>query len=430
MNKDYFERLLDNLELDLDALADVSPRDAARLRPHLHRPSGSDGRDLAVRYADLSRELTEALDRGYRVADPFTSMAEFWAKADLHGAGQAPGTYWDTYESGDRRRLEHVVAAGYGSPGALLLNSGMSALYCVLSALLGPGDRLLTHDRGYFETTDLLENVLRPRGVELVRADLGTATSVGGAGHAVVLAETVLNAPGCALPNVPEGEHVVVVDATFTSWSFDYTDICRAVGSDKVVVVESGTKYLTRAASAGVVYATAELDEKVRAFARRTGQQLQGRALNALRRAEIAALRERMAVHDANLVAFCDALADCGMTVTTGRSAAAAHPDTTFAPLITKAGGGALVFVTPPAGTPAVDFDRVLDDWRLAAGGAVGVRAGFGWDRTTGRSYRGSRLNQPDAPEYLRVSVGLEDEPTIAALASSLAAILRREVGR
>jgi len=433
VNKDYFERLLDNLALDLDALADVSPADAARLRAHLRRPSDGDGRELAAGYAELCRELTETLNRRYQVADPFTSMAEFWAKADLQGAGQAPGTYWDTYESGDRRRLEQVVATTFASPRALLVNSGMSAMYCVLSALLGPGDTLLTHDRGYFETTDLLENVLRPRGVEIVRADLGLpGTDAHGDPPSVVLAETVLNAPGCALPDLRPTrapESVVVVDATFTSWSFDYADICRAVGSDNVIVVESGAKYVTRDASIGVVYAPTALDEQVRAFARRTGQQLQGRALNAVRRAEIATLRNRMAVHDANLVAFCDVLADSGMTITTGRSAAAARPGTTFAPLITKAGAGALVFVTAPAGVPAVDFDRVLDDWRLASGGAVAVRAGFGWDRTTGRSYRSTRLNQPDAPEYLRVSVGLEDDRAVTGLASSLAAVLRRELG-
>ena len=60
----------------------------------------------------------------------------------------------------------------------------------------------------------------------------------------------------------------------------------------------------------------------------------------------------------------------------------------------------------------------------MAARLGVEVRAGFGWDRTCARVYEGGQLNQPDAPSYLRIAVGIEPEAEVRRLGAALGAAL------
>ena len=55
-----------------------------------------------------------------------------------------------------------------------------------------------------------------------------------------------------------------------------------------------------------------------------------------------------------------------------------------------------------------------------------GVRAGYGWDATTARCYESRRLNQEDAPVYMRLSIGIEPSSYTETLAVALNTAVQR----
>lgn len=389
-------------------------------------------------YTAAKRRLGAALGARSEVADSYPTMGAFWADAEAQRLGESTGTFWDTYEHGGRRRLEALFARSYSSDEAVLVNSGMSAVHVALaSARLRPGDVVLTHTRSYFETTELLEEVYAPAGVRVVRVDAtepgALAQAASAERPAVVLVETALNALSCRAPDfdgwTEDLDPLVVVDNSVLSHALDFPAVERTTRARRLLVVESGIKYATHDCSAGVVYGRSDAVGPARDLARRTGQLLQGKAFHHIRPAEVETLRERLALHSARNRTFTEHLVGC--EIATIDRATREQPGSLPA-AVHRAGPGSLVFVR--AGGLVDDaYGDVVDDWAQgarAAGMRLDVRAGFGWDATSARSYRSTFLNQPDAPSFLRVSTGIGPEEEVVRLAGALSAAVSTRAGR
>jgi cystathionine beta-lyase/cystathionine gamma-synthase len=379
-------------------------------------------------------ELAHERGRTYSVADSYTSMDAFWSGVAATEAGEDTGTYWDTYENGERRILERFLSNGYGSSDALLLNCGMSAVAVAVGSLaLRSGDCLLTSRTNYFETSGFLQRFVESTGVVIQRIDVSTAGALDGAivrfRPKAVLLETAVNSPKLECPiGVLEAirkhpETSFIVDNSVQSWLTRWFS-SRDHHHD-LLVVESGTKYITNQVMCGVIYGGGVRMTAARDFARDTGQQLQGRALHFLQRACVERLDQRLKIHSSNAKMFAQIVNESGGGRVVAKTLDANAPQSGWSPF--SHGVGSLVFVEPATDRP-IDKD-FLHRWRqnLTAkgfGSMPDIRAGFGWMRTAARTYEGTKLNQPDAPAYLRVSCGIEPMETTIVAAKTLAQCL------
>jgi cystathionine beta-lyase/cystathionine gamma-synthase len=373
----------------------------------------------------------------FQPAQAYRSMEDFWSDAHAQETGASPNAYWDSYESGARRRAEAELARAFGTRQAVLVNAGMSALDVAIRASgAGPGDAILVHDRTYFETHDLLTNVFVPWGIEVVRADLrderATRHAITSHRPKLAVAELALNGPRCDVPvlepllepSIDSGMRLVL---DFSALGHGVRPADLAEGAD-VVYVESGMKYLTRKTGVGVVYGRGAWIDDIRAGARRTGQQLQGRALHWIRRGEMRACAQRAALHSARCRLFVAVLREemPDLAVTDAVSGTGGRQDL-LARTVRGGAGGCMVFVRLP-GADAPQAETLHRDViaRWAAGfGTDRVRAGFGWTATTGRSYGRDALNTDLGECFIRISVGIEDEDDIVEQARTLARAAR-----
>lgn len=391
---------------------------------------------LAQRLEDATHLRALKKNQGMQIADCYSSMEEFWSSVDDVECGRSDGTYWDTYEHGYRRRLEKVLAAGCGCEDALLLNTGMSSIAVALGSLRWErGDRLVTGAQRYFETDGYLKRFIEPTGVEIHKVDTSDPAafveSVKKLSPKAVLLETVTNVPEVEcldriahcfreFPSTP-----FIIDNSTQSWLTRWYTIPE-VSARNLIVLESGTKYVTNDVMCGIVYGCKQLLASVREYARDTGQQLQGRALSYLDEKAISRLDQRLAVHSANVRVFEETLRSRTEVEIDLRSLS-----TNAAPkgsAIFEAGTGSLLFLFIPS-LEAQAYRNLLMQWRAKCASRrevviPDIRAGFGWLRTSARIYEGTKLNQSYSPTYLRISVGLEPAAAIEGSATCLAEAL------
>lgn len=394
-----------------------------------------DYRLLVHRKASLLNALAD-------VARSYTSMDEFWEDADSQVRGESRYTFWDTYEHGRRRQLEHIFARAYGAESALLLNSGMSAIAVIIGMLkLSRGCKILTGEYCYFETSDYLRRFIAESGIEVLRSPVDDVErffeTLREAQPELVLIETVTNLPGVTVPrgfkdwlSVSPGTFFMIdnsVQSHLTRWF----EILESKTS-QFVVVESATKYLTQECMAGVVYGCAEVIDEAREFARATGQQLQEKSFNYLCEAEVEMASRKLARHTRNVSVFQDELKNFSSMFQVNRTLDAELINGNNQPEVNEIfqnGVGALIFIalSPLFTNGLLKLEQMhrslLKCWcerAKAIGLEVPVRAGFGWNRTTARVYESQRLNQADSPSYLRISVGIEPIWIIRLLARSL----------
>jgi len=374
----------------------------------------------------------EARNRTLSVAEPVETMEQFWELVAETEAGTSERTYWDTFENGRRLQLERTLASVYGADEAILLNCGMSAISVALGACkVSGGTRLLVGRSRYFETSGLLERHLRPSGVNVREVDVlkpGAITeAIEDFQPEVVFLETVANMPSVdAIKDIRllsgrQPSPVFIIDNSVQSVLTRWFELLGA--PDQVLVLESGTKYVTNDVMCGVIYgASAPLMKAARHYARDSGQFLQARALSYLEPALLELLPLRMAVHSRNVGAFVEELAAAqleGPTVSTLDKRA----DHTNQDLF-RAGRGSLIYLEISGSDPAI-YRQILHRWRSASLNCAtavvpDIRAGFGWLRTSSRVYESAALNRSDAPSYLRISVGLEELDAIRASALCL----------
>jgi Cys/Met metabolism PLP-dependent enzyme len=442
---EYLSGLVNGLLREVTNHKTRLPESHVRQVRALYRHFTSDRRRLAtfrswhtlwLRYQKLSKLTGSLLNVTGTVATVYKSMDCFWADLSEQELGRSTGTVWDTYEHGRRRQLELLCATTYESEAALLLNSGMAALFCALwSAQPSPGSTILTGQRSYFETSELLLHWFRGLNLTTIRVEVDRPGEVVRALHslrpAIALFETATNLPGSAAP--PDCDHwrraspetLFIVDnsvqGALTRWSRFSGEL-----QERLVVVESGVKYMTENCMAGLLYGSRSIVERCRSFARVAGLLLQECAFNYLREAEIASLPDRLDLHSRNASAFAWRVRQRARPAARVGQVGDCSGRRNRATGLFAKGIGAPVFIELCSRTESGSAHRkLLDSWRTKArhvGIPVPIRAGFGWPQTTARVYESGILNQPDAPAYLRVSVGIEPLPIIEALADLLAA--------
>lgn len=387
-----------------------------------------------ARYRAAAAQLAGLLDASFEAAAAYRSMEEFWADAAEQEQGRSPRSYWDSYENGRRRRTERLAAAAFGSEQAVLVNAGMSAVdVAIRSSGIRPGNTLLVHDRMYFETRDLLDALYQPWDLRIVEVDLRDADAVTAAvarlEPVLALAELALNGTRCDVP-VLEPLRAAGIRTILDSSALGHGVVPgELMAGPTTLYVESGMKYLGRAAGSGVLYGWGEWGEAARLCARRTGQQLQGRALHRLRPGEVAACRSRLVLHSARRRRFVDTLERCwpDLVITDARRTVAGRRDM-LAAAVSRGADGCMAFVRLP-GIGSSDREAahraVVAEW-AAAWDEPRVRAGFGWTLTSGRAYGRDALNTALGESFTRFSVGIEPEERIDDLAEHLAETARK----
>jgi cystathionine beta-lyase/cystathionine gamma-synthase len=372
-------------------------------------------------------------------AHTYPSMEAFWDDAKAQVQGKSSNTYWDTYEHGRRRQLEQILANTYGSESALLVNTGMSTIAVVVGMLnLCQGSKILTGERCYFETSDYLDRYLVPRGVEIIRVPVDNHVILGEAIKVLqpelAIFETVTNVPDVtALLGFPDcladsPNTFFLIDNSAQSHLTRWFDITKT-NIDRILVVESTGKYLTHESMGGVIYGSREAVEKARDFARATGQQLQEKSFNYLCEAELEQVSWQLARHSRNVTAFIEDLQEYSVYFDYIRALNSGMVNKNVDQQIFSYGVGSLVFVALPRSQSHESENlsqrhrHLMDEWfkRIKAVGLdIKVQCGFGWKETVARVYESSYLNQPDAPSYLRISVGIEPLEHICMFASLL----------
>lgn len=375
-----------------------------------------------ARYEALCKSLAGLLSKHGTIARAYEDMQSFWEDAGRQSTGDSPHTFWDVYEHGSRRRLESALAVAYGAEDAILVNSGMSAIaVAVQAAPVHTGDIVHVGMRGYFETTDLFDQLMSSRGAAVrdVIAPDGALTcrpafALLEVADATPGPHVLLDEPLRSLVSI--GCNIVIDNSLFgaaASWSHVFSS------TDQVVVVESLAKFVGRELMGGVIYGSRRSLARLRPLARGSGQQLQAHALHRLRYCEITTVRTRLALHARNA------------EVLLGKLERSRHWLETCSPLranfrqLGMATGGCLVFLRVRAGQRecAEMHRRVMARWRqlaTASGHTLHVRAGYAWDETTARCYEGASLKQAGVEDYMRVSVGVERVERVAELGDLL----------
>lgn len=391
------------------------------------------GENFAVasdNYRRASARAAVAVLQRIGVATAYESMEQFWEDAASQATGLSDLTFWDTYEHGLRRRYEALLADAAGLPSALLVNSGMAALDTAFAAAdLKPRDVLICQERHYFETEELLSCVINSRGIRIERIDMSNqavfAEALRKPDVKAVLVESFLNGPevepAALTRQAVRSDVAVIIDNSVVGPAARWVDSFPA---DQLLIVESGLKYLCHRCSSGVVYGGALL-ENARLYARRTGIQLQSTALSQFQQFELMHLPQRIRLHGENRRRFAAILRNGPWEFVRDADDSVRSANIDISSLLSASGGGALLFAAIDADVERQPtYHRMivalwLRDCRKA-GLAASIRAGFGWDETSLRSYEGTQLNRIGAGSFIRVSVGIGPIEEIVASAEIL----------
>jgi cystathionine beta-lyase/cystathionine gamma-synthase/SAM-dependent methyltransferase len=376
-----------------------------------------------------------ALNELANVAQEYSDMEEFWEDYQNQIEGKSCNTIWDTYEHGQRRKLEGLLAKSYGSESALLLNSGMSAISVTIGMLkLSKNDVILTSDRCYFETSGFLEDFVIGLGVNVVRVDIDNSETVLNALNfykpKLAIFETIVNVPDVSIANSyhewlnVSPETIFLIDNSVQSHLTRWFEIIKET-NDKILVLESAVKYITHACMAGVMYGTTNIMEKARNYARSSGQQLQQKAFNYICESEIRLVEKKLLIHSRNISIFKEELYNHLHLFEFLRSLDSKNNNSSE---IFKKGCGSLLYLSLHITGKTSDLiDQMhrdlLKTWCFLAKELelnVVVRCGFGWNNTTARVYESGVLNQRDGVSYLRISIGIEPPWMIYLLAKTL----------
>jgi cystathionine beta-lyase/cystathionine gamma-synthase len=340
-----------------------------------------------AKYTLLDKERAILLNEVSALARTYGNMEDFWLDADLQKQGKSRYTFWDTYEHGRRRQLESMLADSYGSEQALLLNAGMSALQVgVEVSNLREGDEILTTDRGFFETTEFLEEFVAPRGVHIIRVpSTEITTALQHYRPKLLVTETTINVfQAECMKNFDKWQDaspstIYLIDNSVQS---HLTKLFQQ-GPKNLLVVESGTKYVTEEVSVGILYGNGHLIEKARSYARGIGQQLQEKCFNYLSEGALKSLEKKLKLHSRNVELFSNTILETCLDElefyhTLNHQDPSSH-------LFTEGQGSIIYLKVKDNGTIPDKQKRVLMEWKKASQECsvdFQIKAGFGWNRT------------------------------------------------
>jgi cystathionine beta-lyase/cystathionine gamma-synthase len=363
------------------------------------------------------------------IAQDYNSMEEYWEDYELINQGKSPNTYWDTYENGSRRMLESQLATIYGSESSLFLNSGMAAIQTAFeSQVLCHGDKILIGQKSYFETIDWLEKFVTPRGIELIKVDTSNSHEIAMALEIhqpqICFLETVVNSPDVICLDFDiqffkiSPKTVFVIDNTVQSHSTKWFEIVPKKYHNRLLVVESGTKYITDQIMMGIIYGSLESLEKSRNYARCIGNQLQQKAFDYLKPVDSEGLSKKLGIQNKNVEYLMSKINPSKFQYVRmfNQNAKSANQKILF-----SKGMGCLVFLKLQ-GCEELEYKhrQLVDSIKQKMSGLgflIHIRAGFGYSTTCLRSYEDNALNQVDKPLYVRISVGVESEEYFRTLA-------------
>jgi cystathionine beta-lyase/cystathionine gamma-synthase len=363
------------------------------------------------------------------IAQDYNSMEEYWNDYELINQGKSPNTYWDTYENGLRRMLESRIAKLYGSESALLLNSGMAAIHAAIeSQILCSDDKIMLGQKSYFETIDWLEKFLIPRGIELIKVDTSDSKQISKALEIhqpkICFLETVINSPEVICLDFDNiffaisHKTVFIIDNTVQSHLTKWFKAIPKKYRNRLLIVESGTKYITDQLMMGVIYGSLRSLEKPRVYARSIGNQLQQKAFEYLETGDLYNLDKKLIIQSKNLEYLIGKIEPKKFQYirTLNQNARSKTQIKLFAK-----GTGCLVFLSLiDCGDLEFIHRQFVDSIKQKmseVGLLIQIRAGFGYSTTCLRSYEDNALNQADMPLYVRISVGVESEVYFRTLA-------------
>jgi cystathionine beta-lyase/cystathionine gamma-synthase len=313
----------------------------------------------------------------------------------------------------------------------------MSGIAVVTGMLnLKTGDSILTGDRCYFETSDYLARFVSQTGIDVTRIPVNEPKRITEALRkkrpALAIFETITNVAGVPVAR-DWNEWLEASPSTFflidNSVQSHLTRWFEILPEDpRLLVLESGTKYLTEECMVGVLYGHAHAVERARDYARSTGQQLQEKAFNYLCEEQIRTAGRKLATHSRNVAAVIEELKPFASLFSFIRTLDSSATNEPALAAVFRGGRGALIFAAlksreADSESLAKLHRRLLVRWReltLMSGIELHIRAGFGWNQTSARAYESGRLNQPDAPCFIRMSVGCEPIETVRTIALAL----------
>jgi cystathionine beta-lyase/cystathionine gamma-synthase len=363
------------------------------------------------------------------IAQDYNSMEEYWADYELINQGKSPNTYWDTYENGSRRMLESWLATIYGSEASLFLNSGMAAIQTSLeSQVLCHGDKILIGQKSYFETIDWLEKFVTLRGIELIKVDTSNSHEIMTALRfhrpKICFLETVINSPDVICLDFDNKFFEIsqktffVIDNTVQSHLTKWFEIVPKKYHNRLLVVESGTKYITDQIMMGIIYGSLESLEKPRNYARCIGNQLQQKAFDYFKPVDFEGLSKKLGTQNKNVEYLINKIDPSKFQYirTLNQNAKSVNQKMLFSKSM-----GCLVFLKLQDCENLESKHRQLvnsiKQKMTELGFLIHIRAGFGYSTTCLRSYEDNALNQADKPLYVRISVGVESEEYFRTLA-------------
>lgn len=367
---------------------------------------------MGHRFATIAAHAGRVSDQaGKPVTSPISLSTTFLQRA----AGQQEGHAYSRVSNPNRDALEHSLAALEGGSSASVFSSGCAAMHAALQ-LLRPGDQLVACGDVYGGTYRLIEQLVKPMGVDVAWVDMSDLAAVEAAideRTKMVWIETPTN----PLLRVFDIEAVsalargggawTVVDSTFATPLLQ-----RPLGLGADLVVHSMSKYLNGHSDvvAGVVISQRdELAEQLR-FIQRAGGSVPSPFDCYLVARGVKTLPIRMVRHCENAQALAEWLREHDSVVAVHYPGLQDHPEHSLAARQMSGFGGMVSFELAGGPTSA---STLLERVRLfsLAESLGGVESLIGQPALMSHASmpRDVREAQGIRGGLIRLSVGLED---------------------
>lgn len=368
------------------------------------------------------------MKKNQTIACKYSTIEEYWKDYDLINLGESENTYWDTFENGSRRKLEKKLTGYYKCDSLLLLNSGMSCIIAILDTYnLKTNDVIVIGNQSYFETDYLIKNYYQARGVKVEKVDISNSADIKQAlielEPKLCLFETISNSPKIQVldfdtdwfelaPNT-----IFVIDNSVQNRLTMWFEIVPKQYHDRIIIIESGAKYITDKFNFGIVYGSVQSIDRVREFSTYAGIQLQQEIFFELKEKMISRAISQLKTQSNNVYLF-KSLIDTGHFeyfvklddyIITYRQS-----------VVTKNGIGCLIFFNLGGKNLKSRHRNFVNRFKFECfkqNIIIDIRAGFGYKTTSIRTYEDNKLNLASKSFFIRISVGVESSIKVKKMA-------------